>query len=969
MEKIIFWGALAAVLLLAAGRIGAVPTGLDSLNQAGRGPVVISEVMAANHVTLLDEDDDPSDWIELWNSSNAPVNLRNWSLTDDPTRPDKWLLRDITLVPDERLVIFASGKNRTRIEVDDDTGLPGALHTNFRLNADGGFVALYPPTTRRFLDGTSVTYPALHPDQAFGVGDGRDFGFLAVPTPGQPNGAVDLLSPARSVLFSHSRGLYDAPFTLTLDAPDRDASIYYTVDSRWPDIQASPHYTGALTIDRTTVVRAMAVAPGRAPSSVTTHTFVFPAQVTQQSATPPGAPATWGTHQLDFGGYQAGEPVVADYEMDPQIVADPTFGAQLSDAFAALPVLSLSGGDGIWELYANPQGRGREVEQPVAVELFDPQGREPGFAVDAGTRIQGGAGRWEFMPKHSFRLFFRSDYGAPQLAYPIFPNSPAQSFNTLILRAGTDRGFAGHPPAPETVNDHRQDTMTRDQWARATQLEMTGVGVHGRYVHLFLNGLYWGIYNLVEKPDADYWATYFGGVPADYGVVSHSGPVDGPLDRFNVLRQLAEEGGLADPARYATMMEFVDPVQFSDYLILNWYAGNTDWPENNWYVGAHYPAGPNLFLEWDAEMTWLDGAQIFLGGEGWEGAPFPNVIKQVFDALMENPDFRMLLADRFYALTKPGAPLADTQAQARWLDINAELEPAIVAESTRWGDTRYAAPITPADWAQARDNVLSQMTGNSEKLLDQARAVGYYPAVEPPLFSVDAAEFDAPLALTMAPADGPIYYTVDGHDPRADGGAIAPSAQLYNAPIPIDAATRVRARRLDGDVWSPLAERFYYPVGQQSDVRITEIMYNPPDGERYEFVELTNLGDLPADLSGAYFTGIDFRFPWYRTLAPGESMAIAADFKRFRELHPDAEIGGIFTGKLSDRGEELALYDRQGTLLDGVAYEDADGWPLSADGTGDSLELIDPDGDSSNPRHWRASGEINGTPGRYPHDQ
>ncbi|MEZ4716791.1 MAG: CotH kinase family protein [Caldilineaceae bacterium] len=77
---------------------------------------------------------------------------------------------------------------------------------------------------------------------------------------------------------------------------------------------------------------------------------------------------------------------------------------------------------------------------------------------------------------------------------------------------------------------------------------MNGVGVHGRPVHLFLNGLYWGIYTVVERPDDEFWATYFGGAPADYGVASHSGPVDGPQDRFNVLMQLAAAGGLDDPA-------------------------------------------------------------------------------------------------------------------------------------------------------------------------------------------------------------------------------------------------------------------------------------------------------------------------------------------------------------------------------------------------------------------------------------
>ncbi|MEZ4559663.1 MAG: CotH kinase family protein [Caldilineaceae bacterium] len=613
--------------------------------------------------------------------------------------------------------------------------------------------------------------------------------------------------------------------------------------------------------------------------------------------------------------------------MDPRIADDPVYGPQLRDSFAALPILSLSGGDGIWQLYADPQARGRAVEQPIAVEFFDPQDREPGFAVDAGARIQGGAGRWEFMPKHSFRLFFRSDYGAPQLRYPFFPDSPAQEYNTLVLRAGSDRGYAGHPPAPETVQDHRQDLYARDQWARESQLAMNGVGVHGRPVHLFLNGLYWGIYTVVERPDDEFWATYFGGAPADYGVASHSGPVDGPQDRFNVLMQLAAAGGLDDPARYATMLEFVDPVQFADYLILNWTMGNTDWPENNWYVGAQYPAGRNLFLAWDAEMTWIDGAAIVLGGDGWEGAPYPNVIKQVFTALMGNPDFRMLLADRLYALTAQGAPLDDAVAQARLRDITAELAPAMVAESARWGDVRTETPITPDDWAAARADVLAQMDGNGAKLRALARDAGFYAVPDPPVFDHTDPIFDAPFALAMDAPAGDIFYTLDGSDPRAPGGDTSPAALRYVDPVPVDDAVWVHARARDGAAWSPLQTAFFHRPDQRSDVRITELMYNPLDGEQYEFVELTNLGQLPADLSGAFFNGIDFHFPWYRTLAPGASIAIVADFRRFRERYPEAEIGGIFTGKLSDRGERIALFAQDGTLIDAVTYEDAAGWP------------------------------------------
>ena len=405
-------------------------------------------------------------------------------------------------------------------------------------------------------------------------------------------------------------------------------------------------YAAPFQIDRTTLVRAVAVKPGFRNAPTETRSYIFLEDVRNQPEAPVGWPKSWGTHKIDFGGNEVGAPVTPDYAMDPEIAHDPIYGPQLADALRDLPVVSLVTDMADLDIYSTPQSKGREYERPVSVELFDPRAAESGFQVNAGLRIQGGASRWEFMPKHSFRLFFRRDYGPSTLDYPLFDDAPTAGFDRLVLRAGTDRGFAGHPPAPETVQDHRGDTYGNDQWALDTQREMLGVAVHGRYVHLFLNGLYWGIYRLMEQPDARFMATYFGGEADEYTVVSHGGLVAGPGDRFETLRRLAEAGGLADPERYRTMLEFIDPIQFSDYLLMNWYAGNTDWPENNWFAGVQNSAGRNLFFSWDSEMTWLDGARVSLGTDGWEGAPYPNIIKQVFTALMENADYRLLFADR-----------------------------------------------------------------------------------------------------------------------------------------------------------------------------------------------------------------------------------------------------------------------------------------------------------------------------------
>lgn len=125
------------------------------------GPV-ITEFMAANSETLLDEDQQASDWIEIHNPDPTPVNLAGWSLTDDPTQLTLWRFPDRTLAPGGFLVVFASGKNRT-------AAAPAPLHTNFRLEAAGEFLALVQPDGQTLASAFSPNFPAQIADVSFGT--------------------------------------------------------------------------------------------------------------------------------------------------------------------------------------------------------------------------------------------------------------------------------------------------------------------------------------------------------------------------------------------------------------------------------------------------------------------------------------------------------------------------------------------------------------------------------------------------------------------------------------------------------------------------------------------------------------------------------------------------------------------------------------------------------------------------------
>ncbi|MFN8457499.1 MAG: lamin tail domain-containing protein [Anaerolineae bacterium] len=957
-----FWLILLAGFLFGLDRLLAQPSGQDS------GDLLINEFMADNKTGLVDADGDYSDWIELYNRGSQAINLSGWFLSDDPQQPQKWAFPNVSLGGGQYLIVFASGKDRQSEQ------LGAELHTNFKLTQAGEFLGLYNVLENRLMDSLTPRYPQQYPDVSYGrVGDPPAFNYLAVPTPGGPNGATLAWAGAlEPVKFSRPHGFYEQPLSVELSSDTPDTIIRYTVDGSTPAEDHGQIYTGPIPINQTTFVRVAAFKPNFRPAPVKTQTYIFLEQVLRQPQNPPGFPNTWGINIVDFAGSSKDTPVRADYEMDPRIVNDPRYGSSLKEGLKAIPTISIVTDAPNFDIYANPRMKGPSWERPASIEYFDPKGDDEGFQVNAGIRIQGGAGRWEFMPKHSFRLFFRDKYGAAKLRYPLFPDSPVAEFDTLVLRAGSDRSFAGHPD----TGDQRLTTYTHDEWLRASQVAISGVGSHGRFVHLYLNGLYWGLYNVIERPDDAFLASYFGGEKEDWYVVNHSGTLSGSSDRFNELLNLAAAGGLADPARYELVKTYLDVTQFCDYLILQWYAGNTDWPQNNWYAAVQNPTGQVRYFVWDGELTWVEGAKTHTGQTNAVG--LTNTIKPLFESLIQNPDFKILLADRVYRHLFNNGALTDANAQARWLRLANEVEPAIVAESARWGDARYDAPITPDDWRRARDHVLAQIEGNGAKLIGQLQELGYYPALEPPTFNQQGGLVEKGFTVSLTPLpsreglgegrNSTIYYTTDGSDPRqAVSGAAAPTALIYHDPLVLTATTQVKARsRAEDGAWSALNEATFKVVEQKSQLALTEFMYNPLGGNDYEFIELKNVGEGELHLAGMYFEdGLSYTFPpGVPPLAAGQYLVLVHNPTAFAGRYPEVAIGGVYQGKLSNQGEKLTLRAANGQVLLALDYDDENGWPLSPDGRGDSLVIIDPQADPANPQNWRASFNLYGSPGR-----
>ena len=696
------------------------------------------------------------------------------------------------------------------------------------------------------------------------------------------------------------------------------------------------------------LLRAIALKPGFIPSNITTQTYLFPDDVLTQIPVLDTSPAD-GQHGSD----------IIPAAIGNRRPAEGVDQKALSAGLQSIPAVSLvMDPQNLTGLQANPDERGKDSERPVSFELIFPERAGPGPQVNAGIRPFGEYS--ELTPKPSFRLFFRGKYGSTKFESPLFPDSRVETFDTLVLQA------PGHSPLPGS------DSYVRNEWLRSSQLAMSGLGGHGMFVNLYLNGRYAGLYNLIERPDENFMASYLGGEADDWFVANQSDVLndDPEGDRANELNYLFKALAMAPPGdsnptppgylseTYAAAASYLDPAQLVDYMLLNWYAGSLDWPESSWYAAIR-PQD-------------LPGRGKLLIGEAQAASGEHNIHRTFFDTLMQNPDFKIQFADRMYEHLFGDGVLTDANAQARWLELNRTIDQAVSAELARWGRVNRETPQAWDNWRKAQAGVSTQMEGNAARLVARARESGYYPDLDPPVFSRDEGLVEAGFSLTMTlPASKPcpaciIYYTTDGSDPRlAVTGDVIPSATAYSGPLVLTTTTHLKTRTWHNGTWSALHETTFSVVEQDNKLRITEIMYNPVGGDDYEFIELQNLGSGKLDLANISLDeGIRFTFPAdARPLAPGQMVVLVSDPVAFANRYPGVKIGGVYEGHLSNKGEKIVLTAAGGQTLLDFAYDDDNGWPLSADGRGDSLTLIDETGTPGNPKNWRAASNLYGSPG------
>ena len=919
---------------------------------------VISEILASGS---------GEDWIEIQNTGDAEINLAGYLLSDDSDNPARWIFPSTTLAPSTFLVVYASAQ--------DLFDPAEELHTNFKLDAAGGYLAL------STADGSTVSvfenYPQQRSDISYGLAS-NGLAYFKTPSLGKANPNSGLSGFVADTKFSVDRGYFEEAVEVEITTASEGATILYTTDGRLPSkgsVFTGPigeTYLGPITVNKTTTLRAIAIKDTFEPSNVDTHTYLFLADVITQTGD--HLPQDWNR-----------EP--ADYEMDPRIVNDAKYRDTIIEDFKTLPSLSItlepddffSTNKGIYPGKIAEDG----IDKACSAELLHPDGKE-GFQIDCAVRIvgQSSPNRWK-IKKLSMRLRFDKDYGPGTLQYPLYDEPTAtDEFNTLTVDARHNNTWA-YDGGSEPTEQRKRAQYLRDQTAADLQRTMGGFSPHGRYVHTYVNGVYWGMYNLHERPDDAFNASYQGGDRADWEVSRHGDPSNGGVNvsgddtigNYRDLNTLARDAD--DPAVYAQLQEQLDIDGFISYLLVNFGLGNGDWGHKNYYVSRSPVDSMWRYHSWDAEKVFQ---RLSDNLTTTSNNPGPTGIHQ---SLTKSDDYRIRFADHVAKQFFNGGVMSVEGLQKAYRRRTDEIDRAIILESARWGDAARSTPYTKEDWDTERDRIMDDYFPKRVDIaIDQFERADLFGDLDLPTFDDHGGHFDSGYALTINKsvfAQGEIFYTTDGSDPRLPGGKLSTDAIGYNDPVSLAESATVKARLYKGSIfgsteWSPLLEADFV-VGavpaSASNLRISKINYHPSgasDAEKaagfsrkdFEFIGLTNVSTGPVSLLGAELAeGIRFGFDNVaNTQIPAGSTSFlvknsAAFTMRYGSIHT---ILGDYQGSLSNDGEQLTLRSNE-TVLAEFSYNDAEPWPADADGSGAYLVLTDLNAPAEGypAGRWRAS--------------
>ena len=780
-----------------------------------------------------------------------------------------------------------------------------ALHTNFKISSGGETLYLY-DNIGELAD--SLLIPSGINSYSWGIASGTDDLLLFEEmTPGTENPTTGFLGiNDANVIFSHPGGSV-SPLSLNLSTNVPDVIIRYTLDATIPT-EDSPSYLLPLNIAQNRVVRARIFKENYIPSPTQTKTYL----VNDYHDLPVVSLVTEPDNFFDndTGIYVFGDTYDDDF---------PHFGANF------------------WE----------DWERPIHLTFYE-EDHSLGTEFDAGVKIFGNYSRGQ--DQRSLAIFARNQYGTGEINYPFFPELDYENFQSLVLRnAGNDLFRSNMRDA--TITGLMSDAGLEYQAYRPTAA--------------YINGEYWGIYNMREKVNEHFLASKYNVDTDDVSILEFGGAiVQGDNQSYMDVIEFVTDNSLVSDNNYQFVTDRIDVENYIIYQVTQIYFDNQDWPGNN----IKFWRTPDTKWRWilyDTDFgfsiwnnnSYLNNTLDFAlepNGPNWPNPPYSTLL---FRKLTQNISFRNELVNRF----------AD-EMNTRFLPVNVvehiDTIAAKIASEIPNHFNLYDEP--PAFW-DGQINIMRNF-GNQrpERVKAHIKSVFNLP------------DYHELTINNVAPVEGYVLINnrLNIEDTEWKGD------YFEDVPIKIRAIPRLghvfshwagalssTEEELQFDLKNnilviPVFDKIIYDDG----IVINEINYNSVETRDTEdWIELHNSTDISVDISGFILKDNDdnnqFIFPENTVLDTSEYLILTKDKTLFQAIYPEVEnVLGDFDFGLSSLGDAVRLFTPTLELRDEVYYLPEASWSTSANGQGGTLELISPELDNLLAENWDSVHEF-GSPG------
>ena len=602
-------------------------------NAEGSAQVTVNEVCPKNTKAPAN-DGKFYDWIELYNNSKSEADISGWGLSDKDTEPYKYAFPSGTHIPAEgRLLVYC----------DSDAALNDNKIAPFGLSSSGETIVL---TDKNGNTANTVTFGTLASDTSYGqYPDGSGEFYTLSCTPGKANSAPEGSAAVHTPVFSHDSGFYDSEFKLTLTA-DEGCDIYYTTDGSDP-VYGSKKYTEPLTIKdmsdtenrlsaRTDIVPDGAEAPRE---NVDKAALIRAVAVDSE-----GRASEYVTKTYFIGKTNSG------YNKQMKVISLVTDPANLFDAQKGIYCLgrvyeeNRGGGDRwAWEIPANYKMSGRDWERPAIFTMFE--NGEKVIDQNVGIRIKGAFSR--ALPQKSFNIYTRKDYGLTEFDYDFFSGKAVKAkngkaikkYDGIVLRNG------GNDNTGAFFRDSINQGLVTDR-AFASQATTECI--------LFLDGEFWGIYQMMEKINKSYLSDHYGVKKSDIAMIENGSLEEGTENDLRDWRELCS--GVANGnISFEEFCNKVDLQGFMDYFAAQIYWTNADWPQNNysvWRSNVIDESNPYADGKWRMILFDTESGQGLYGTEDkvFTADCYRRIrengsqLARLFNGLLNNPSFKMKFA-------------------------------------------------------------------------------------------------------------------------------------------------------------------------------------------------------------------------------------------------------------------------------------------------------------------------------------